>query len=104
MVEAIRAAVSRRHALPIADVQMVAAGAIPRTTSGSWPGGRAAPSIWRGSPATVTPPTDSPGAATDNVAAVSEYQTLTFEQAGPIARIVLNRPDAANGMNDVMTA
>ena len=35
---------------------------------------------------------------------MSEYQTLTFEQAGPIARIVLNRPDAANGMNDVMTA
>ena len=34
VVEAIRAAVSRRHALPIADVQMVAAGAIPRTTSG----------------------------------------------------------------------
>ena len=35
---------------------------------------------------------------------MSDYQTLTFEQAGPIARIVLNRPDAANGMNDVMTA
>ena len=35
---------------------------------------------------------------------MSEYQTLTFEQDGPIARIVLNRPDAANGMNDVMTA
>ena len=39
-----------------------------------------------------------------NVPAVSDYQTLSFEQAGPIARIVLDRPDAANGMNDVMTA
>ena len=34
IVEAIRAAVSRRHALPIADVQLVQAGAIPRTSSG----------------------------------------------------------------------
>lgn len=34
---------------------------------------------------------------------MSEYQTLSFERTGPIARIVLNRPDAANGMNDVMT-
>jgi 2-(1,2-epoxy-1,2-dihydrophenyl)acetyl-CoA isomerase len=34
---------------------------------------------------------------------VAEYQTLSFEQSGPIARIVLNRPEAANGMNDVMT-
>lgn len=34
IVEAIRAAVSRRHALPVADVKLVAAGAIPRTTSG----------------------------------------------------------------------
>jgi acyl-CoA synthetase (AMP-forming)/AMP-acid ligase II len=32
--EAIRAAVSRRHALPVADVKLVAAGVIPRTTSG----------------------------------------------------------------------
>ena len=39
-----------------------------------------------------------------NVQLVSDYQTLSFEQAGPIARIVLDRPDAANGMNDVMTA
>jgi acyl-CoA synthetase (AMP-forming)/AMP-acid ligase II len=30
----IRAATSRRHALPVADVKLVAAGAIPRTTSG----------------------------------------------------------------------
>ena len=34
---------------------------------------------------------------------MTEYQTLSFEQSGPIARIVLNRPDAANGMNDTMT-
>ena len=26
-----------------------------------------------------------------------------FEQSGPITRITLNRPDAANGMNDTMT-
>ncbi len=32
--EAIRAAVSRRHAVPLADVKLVAAGVIPRTTSG----------------------------------------------------------------------
>ena len=34
VVEAIRAAVSRQHALSVADVQLVAAGSIPRTTSG----------------------------------------------------------------------
>ena len=34
---------------------------------------------------------------------MSEYQTLSFERSGPIARIVLDRPEAANGMNDVMT-
>ena len=34
IARAIRAAVSRRHAVPIADVKLVAAGAIPRTTSG----------------------------------------------------------------------
>lgn len=34
ITEAIRAAVSRRHAIPLADVKLVAAGAIPRTTSG----------------------------------------------------------------------
>jgi 2-(1,2-epoxy-1,2-dihydrophenyl)acetyl-CoA isomerase len=34
---------------------------------------------------------------------VTEYQTITFEQSGPIARITMNRPDAANGMNDTMT-
>ena len=34
VVDAIRAAVSRRHSLPVADVLLVAAGTIPRTTSG----------------------------------------------------------------------
>lgn len=34
---------------------------------------------------------------------MSDYQTLTFEQRAATARIVLARPDAANGMNDVMT-
>lgn len=34
VTEAIRAAVSRKHALPIDDVKLVAAGTIPRTTSG----------------------------------------------------------------------
>ena len=34
---------------------------------------------------------------------VTEYQTITLEQSGPIARITMNRPDAANGMNDTMT-
>jgi 2-(1,2-epoxy-1,2-dihydrophenyl)acetyl-CoA isomerase len=34
---------------------------------------------------------------------VTEYQTITFEQSGSIVRITLNRPDAANGMNDTMT-
>ena len=34
---------------------------------------------------------------------MTEYETITLEQSGPIARITLNRPDAANGMNDTMT-
>jgi acyl-CoA synthetase (AMP-forming)/AMP-acid ligase II len=34
VIAAIRAAVSRRHTLPVADVQLVPAGAIPRTSSG----------------------------------------------------------------------
>ncbi|MHA0287938.1 fatty acyl-AMP ligase [Mycobacterium sp. C3-094] len=34
IVDAIRAAVSRRHAIPLADIKLVAAGVIPRTTSG----------------------------------------------------------------------
>ena len=32
--EAIRAAVSRKHAVPVREVKLVAAGVIPRTTSG----------------------------------------------------------------------
>jgi 2-(1,2-epoxy-1,2-dihydrophenyl)acetyl-CoA isomerase len=32
-----------------------------------------------------------------------DFETLTFTQAGPITNIVLNRPDAANGMNDTLT-
>ena len=34
---------------------------------------------------------------------MTEYETLKVEQSGAITRITLNRPDAANGMNDVMT-
>src|ERR1700744_4075076 len=34
VIDDVRAAVSRRHSLPLADVQLVAAGVIPRTTSG----------------------------------------------------------------------
>ncbi|CDO06510.1 enoyl-CoA hydratase/isomerase family protein [Mycolicibacterium cosmeticum] len=34
---------------------------------------------------------------------MTEFETLTFTQSGPVTSIVLNRPDAANGMNDTMT-
>ncbi|MDT5183640.1 MAG: 2-(1,2-epoxy,2-dihydrophenyl)acetyl-CoA isomerase [Mycobacterium sp.] len=34
---------------------------------------------------------------------MTEYETIKFEQSGPITRITLNRPPAANGMNDTMT-
>ena len=34
---------------------------------------------------------------------MTEYETIKFEQSGPITRITLNRPDAANGMNPTMT-
>jgi len=34
---------------------------------------------------------------------VTDYETIKFEQAGPITRITLNRSDAANGMNATMT-
>jgi len=34
---------------------------------------------------------------------VTDYETMKFEQSGPITRITLSRPDAANGMNDTMT-
>ena len=32
-----------------------------------------------------------------------DFETLTFAQHGPVTNIVLNRPDAANGMNDTLT-
>ena len=31
-----------------------------------------------------------------------DFETLTFAQSGPIMSIALNRPDAANGMNDTL--
>ena len=34
---------------------------------------------------------------------MSDFETLTFGRSGPIASIVLDRPQAANGMNDVLT-
>jgi 2-(1,2-epoxy-1,2-dihydrophenyl)acetyl-CoA isomerase len=33
---------------------------------------------------------------------MTDFDTLTFTQSGSITSIVLNRPDAANGMNDTM--
>ncbi|HEX2398554.1 MAG TPA: enoyl-CoA hydratase-related protein [Mycobacterium sp.] len=34
---------------------------------------------------------------------MTDYETIMLEQSGPVARITLNRPDAANGMNHTMT-
>jgi 2-(1,2-epoxy-1,2-dihydrophenyl)acetyl-CoA isomerase len=34
---------------------------------------------------------------------VSDYEAIAFEQSGPITRITLDRPDAANAMNDTLT-
>ena len=34
---------------------------------------------------------------------MTDYQTLTVGQTGAIVRVELDRPEAANGMNDVMT-
>jgi 2-(1,2-epoxy-1,2-dihydrophenyl)acetyl-CoA isomerase len=34
---------------------------------------------------------------------VTDYETIEFEPSGAITRITLNRPDAANGMNNTMT-
>ena len=34
---------------------------------------------------------------------MTDFETLKFATSGPIASIVLDRPDAANGMNDTMT-
>ena len=33
---------------------------------------------------------------------MTDYETIALEQSGPIARITLNRADAANAMNDTM--
>ncbi len=33
---------------------------------------------------------------------MTEYETIGFERSGPIARITLNRPKAANGINHVL--
>lgn len=33
---------------------------------------------------------------------MSAYESITFEQTGAIARITLNRPQAANGFNESM--
>lgn len=35
---------------------------------------------------------------------MTDYQTILFDQSGPITRITLNRPDTANGMDHVMAA
>ncbi len=34
---------------------------------------------------------------------MTEFDTLKFSQSGPITSIVLDRPEAANGMNDTLT-
>ena len=104
VVEAIRAGCPVATPLPIADVRLVAAGAIPRTTSGKLARRACRAEYLAGSWPPPPHRLNHRARPPDNVPAVSEYQTLTFEQDGPIARIVLNRPDAANGMNDVMTA
>ena len=33
---------------------------------------------------------------------MTSYETLDFTQDGPVTRIALNRPDAANSINDVL--
>ncbi|OOK81556.1 enoyl-CoA hydratase/isomerase family protein [Mycobacterium kansasii] len=33
---------------------------------------------------------------------MTEYEAIVLESSGPIARITLNRPDAANAMNDTL--
>jgi 2-(1,2-epoxy-1,2-dihydrophenyl)acetyl-CoA isomerase len=45
----------------------------------------------------------APGGVAKTRENMTEYTTLSFEQDGPATRIVLNRPTAANGMNDVLT-
>lgn len=34
---------------------------------------------------------------------MTDYEAISLQQSGPVARITLNRPDAANSMNDIMT-
>jgi 2-(1,2-epoxy-1,2-dihydrophenyl)acetyl-CoA isomerase len=34
---------------------------------------------------------------------MTDFETLDFQQDGAVTRITLNRPDAANGMNDTLT-
>jgi 2-(1,2-epoxy-1,2-dihydrophenyl)acetyl-CoA isomerase len=34
---------------------------------------------------------------------MTDFETLKFAESGPVISIVLNRPDAANGMNDTLT-
>src|ERR1700712_1931650 len=34
---------------------------------------------------------------------MTDFETLKFAQSGPITSIVLDRPEAANGMNDTLT-
>jgi 2-(1,2-epoxy-1,2-dihydrophenyl)acetyl-CoA isomerase len=34
---------------------------------------------------------------------MTDYEAIALEQSGPVVRITLNRPDAANAMNDTMT-
>jgi 2-(1,2-epoxy-1,2-dihydrophenyl)acetyl-CoA isomerase len=34
---------------------------------------------------------------------MTDFETIEFAQTGPVTRITLNRPQAANGMNDAMT-
>lgn len=46
---------------------------------------------------------DGANQAQESVVA-KEYTTLTFTQQGPIAKVVLNRPDILNRMDDVTTA
>ncbi len=53
--------------------------------------------------AVVTPGGGGGPAARRYSPGVTDYQTITLEQSGAVARITLNRPDAANGMNDTMT-
>ena len=34
---------------------------------------------------------------------MTEFETLKFAQSGAVVNIVLDRPEAANGMNDALT-